>query len=189
MTVTGGGHRLNPYNTHQWPTVVILCGQHKQGAIGVNCARQLTSHGVNTVVYLVQPVSDEILLLKSEINLYKLTKNKLITSFEGLPNTTDLIILSLSEDTDNPIAYPQIAEWTNQNRAPVLAMDPPAIGTPGIVTKFSLVPLLPLSHSPDNGKLYLCNLGYPTKIYKDVGIKYRSPFGPKFVIPLHPNDT
>lgn len=168
----------------------MLCGQHKQGAIGVNCARQLASHGVNTVVYLDTLAGpEETFLLKSEVQLYKLTKNKITSSVENLPNAPDLIILALCDDTDEPICYTQISEWTHQNRAPVLALDPPAISTPGIVTKFSLVPVLPLSHSPDNGKLYLCNLGFPIKIFKDVGIKYRSPFGSKFVIPLHPNDT
>lgn len=155
----------------------------------MNCARQLASHGVNTIAYIDMAATDEIALLKSEILLYKLTKNKITSSVENLPNSPDLIILALCDDTDEPVCYTQIGEWTNQNRAPVLALDPPAISTPGIVTKFSLVPVLPLSHSADNGKLYLCNLGFPTRIYKDVGIKYRSPFGPKFVIPLHPNDT
>ena len=35
------------------------------------------------------------------------------------------------------------------------------------------------------GKLYLVNLGIPKNIYKEVGIKFSSPFGAKFVIPLH----
>lgn len=29
IQLLGGGHRLNPHNTHQWPTVVVLCGPHK----------------------------------------------------------------------------------------------------------------------------------------------------------------
>lgn len=190
LQLLGGGHRLNPYNTHQWPTVAVLCGPHKQGATGVNCARQLASHGVNTIVYLDPPPGpEEPPSLKSELQLYKLTKNKLTTSTDHLPNSPDLIILALCDDTDEPICYTRISEWTNQNRAPVLALDPPAISTPGIVTKFSLVPVLPLSHSSENGKLYLCNLGFPIRIFKDVSIKYKSPFGSKFVIPLHPNST
>ena len=37
------------------------------------------------------------------------------------------------------------------------------------------------------GKLYLCNLGIPDSYYNDVGIDYKSPFGHKFVIPIHPD--
>lgn len=29
LQLLGGGHRLNPHNTHQWPTVVILVGPHR----------------------------------------------------------------------------------------------------------------------------------------------------------------
>lgn len=29
LQLVGGAHRLSPHNTHQWPTVVILCGSHK----------------------------------------------------------------------------------------------------------------------------------------------------------------
>lgn len=29
LQLVGGGHRLSPHNTHQWPVVVVLCGSHK----------------------------------------------------------------------------------------------------------------------------------------------------------------
>lgn len=29
INLMGGGHRLQPQNFHQWPTVVVLCGAHK----------------------------------------------------------------------------------------------------------------------------------------------------------------
>lgn len=116
-----------------------------------------------------------------------MTGNKLTTNIQDLPSV-DLIIVALCDDSDEPTYYPHLAEWTNRSRAPVLALDPPAVGTTGIVTKFSLLPILPLSHSSNNGKLYLCNLAIPQKIFKDLGIQYSSPFGSKFVIALHPND-
>ena len=40
-------------------------------------------------------------------------------------------------------------------------------------------------HYSQAGKLYLVNLGVPRNIYKDANIKWSSPFGAKFVIPLH----
>ncbi|KAG5896748.1 hypothetical protein JTB14_031728 [Gonioctena quinquepunctata] len=185
IQLLGGGHRLNPHNTHQWPTVVVLCGPHKQGAVGVNTARQLASHGVQTIVYTV---SMDAPIIKKEISLYMLTKNRVLNHVSELPNVSDLIIVALCEDTDNPKHYPLLAEWVKKNKAPVLALDPPTIGTPGVTPKFSLLPVLPLPHSSNNGKLYLCNLGFPVDIFNEVGIKYKSPFGPKFVIPLHPRD-
>jgi len=117
----------------------------------------------------------------------------LFCNFTDLPTVAvDLIVLALSDELGShsrQARYRAAAEWANENRAPVLALDPPPAGTPGVDTKFSLVSVLPLAHSLDNGKLYLCNLAFPQQVFKEVGIKYSSPFGPKFVIPLHPNDT
>ncbi|XP_018573409.1 enhancer of mRNA-decapping protein 3 [Anoplophora glabripennis] len=185
IQLLGGGHRLNPHNTHQWPTVVILCGPHKQGAAGINAARHLASHGVRTIVFTV---SMDAPVIKKELSLYMLTKNRVLNNVTDLPNVGDLIIAALCEDTENPKHYPLLSDWINKNKAPVLAVDPPTVGIPGITPKFSLLPALPLPHSSDNGKLYLCNLGFPVDVFNEVGIKYKSPFGPKFVIPLHPKD-
>lgn len=153
--------------------------------MGINAARQLASHGVHTVVYPMVPMVPAV---KKELALYTLTKNLVVYSMEELPNFADLIIVALCEDTEGPKSYPDVCDWANKNRAPILALDPPSVGTPGINPKYSLLPVLPLPHSANNGKLYLCNLGFPVEIFDQVGIKYKSPFGPKFVIPLHPKD-
>lgn len=148
----------------------------------MNVARQLSSHGVNTILYYLPSKLDVTI---RELLLYKLTKNKITTSLSDLPHFTDLIVSALSGE-ENMVS--EIVSWINSNRAPVLALDPQASGTPGMVAKLSLVPVLPLSHCLENGKIYLCNLGLPLQIFQEVGIKYQSPFGSKFVIPLYPND-
>lgn len=185
LQLLGGSHRLNPNNAHQWPTVVALCGPHRSGAAGINCARQLSSHGVKTIVFVEN--AEDVFLLQ-ELSLYRLTENKVETKVKNLPSLVDLILVALC-DEDSPRIITPIARWANSNRAPVLAIEPPAIGTPGILSKFSLLGALPLSHSVDNGRLYLCNLALPNKVYSDVSITYKSPFGPKFVIPLHSNNS
>ena len=185
LQLLGGSHRLNPNNAHQWPTVVALCGPHRSGAAGVNCARQLSSHGVKTIVFVEN--SEDVFLLQ-ELSLYKLTGNKVETKVKNLPSMVDLILVALCDENSTKMTTP-IARWANGNRAPILAVEPPATGTPGILSKFSLLGGLPLAHSVDNGRLYLCNLALPDRVYADVGITYRSPFGPKFVIPLHSNSS
>lgn len=71
-------------------------------------------------------------------------------------------------------------------RAPIMAIDPPVTGIPILTIKCSILPILPLEHvSASCGKLYLSNLAIPEKFYRDAGINYKSPFGHKFVIPLH----
>lgn len=154
--------------------------------MGINAARHLASHGVNTVVCIKSPESSEV---KQELCLYRLTKNRIANSMSDLPYLADIIIVALSGENYDISNYQDLTVWVNSNKAPVLAIDPPASGTPGISAKFSLVPVLPLAHTLDNGKLYLCNLGFPTQIFSEVGITYKSPFGSKFVIPLHPNES
>ncbi|XP_017880526.1 enhancer of mRNA-decapping protein 3 isoform X3 [Ceratina calcarata] len=185
LQLLGGSRRLNPNNAHQWPTVVALCGAHRSGAAGVNCARQLSSHGVKTIVFVEN--SEDVFLLQ-ELSLYKLTGNKVETKVKNLPTVADLVLVALC-DENSPRMITPVARWANSNRATILAIEPPATGTPGILSKFSLLGGLPLAHSVDNGRLYLCNLALPNKVYADVGITYRSPFGPKFVIPLHSNNS
>ncbi|KAL7293677.1 enhancer of mRNA-decapping protein 3 [Trichogramma pretiosum] len=185
LQLLGGAHRLSPHNAHQWPTVVALCGPHRSGAAGINCARQLSSHGVKTIVYVES--SEDIFLLQ-ELSLYRYTGNRVEVDVKKLPSAVDLIILALYEEK-SPRSIPAVAKWANNNRASVLAIEPPATGTPGIVSKYSLVSALPLSHCADNGRLYLCNLALPNKVFLDVGINYRSPFGPKFVMPLYLNSS
>lgn len=93
--------------------------------------------------------------------------------------------------------------------ASVLAVDPPPCGIKDVAIKYSILPILPLSQDSSTsaaaaaagtstataktttnncGKLYLCNLGIPDKFYRDCGIKYKSPYGHKYVIPIHSKD-
>jgi len=61
---------------------MVMCGPHWQGAVGVNCARQLASHGIKTIVYLMEPTQMPSLLAQ-ELRLYTLTDNKIITNIQG----------------------------------------------------------------------------------------------------------
>ena len=62
-----------------------------------------------------------------------------------------------------------------------------------IIHQASVLPGLPIWYgsweASDSGggvgKLYLVNMAIPTKVYKDVGINYASPFGAKTFITLH----
>lgn len=91
--------------------------------------------------------------------------------------------------------------WAEARRAPVLAIDPPP-HPPALPARMAVVGGLPLSHGKGAGQLYLANIGIPKNVYKEVrswqhdthptpqvGIKFASPFGAKFVIALHhPSD-
>ncbi|KAH9513310.1 enhancer of mRNA decapping [Bulinus truncatus] len=186
----GGSHRIQPKNNHQMPVVVILCGPHENGALGVCCARILSSHGVQVTLFIpnvkvLPPVVSE------EMELYKLSGSTVTHNDKGLPDTIDLIVTAVDSPYDPSVTkqpwYVSMSKWLTSSdiRAQVLALDPPAHGT-GISAKWSLCKVLPLTNVASTcGSLYLCDLSIPSSIFKKSGITYVSPFGSKFVIPLH----
>lgn len=117
--------------------------------------------------------------------------NVFLCDLLDLPDTpVDLIIncLDCHENTflmDQPW-YRAAADWANLNRAPVLSLDPPVSGqSQAVEAKWSLSLCLPLPLAEGAGRVYLCDIGIPRQVFQEVGIKYHSPFGCKFVIPLH----
>ena len=80
--------------------------------------------------------------------------------------------------------YQAHIKWATENRAQVFAIDPPMENVP-IQPKWCLWPCLPLDMVKNSAQAYLCDLGLPKKVFKDVGITYKSPFSHKFIIPLY----
>lgn len=114
-------------------------------------------------------------------------------SFAELPDSSvDIIVSGLEghniSHCDQPWYCP-LSRWTAQKKAPVLAVDPPVspLGANGTIhAKWGLSIALPLhgAHSTC-AQMYLCDLSLPSQVYTRAGIRYTSPFGHKFVIPLH----
>ncbi|XP_075160601.1 enhancer of mRNA-decapping protein 3 [Haematobia irritans] len=186
ILLLGGARRLTPNNRHQWPTVAIICEKSdnfRSSNVGAATGRQLASHGLKVLLYLEE---DSNIEQKSiAISLFKATGNTVVYSVEALP-TPDLVILS----TNSANLSSNVKKWLSENRASILAIDPPATGINDVSIKYSILPILPLNGISSNscGKLYLCNLGIPDKFFFDAGIKYKSPFGHKFVIAIHSKD-
>lgn len=111
--------------------------------------------------------------------------------FSDLPvSPVDLVINCLDCHENSLLReqswYQSAADWANQNRAPVLSIDPPVSEQHQTVeAKWILSLGLPLPLSENESRVYLCDIGIPKRVYQEVGISYHSPFGCKFVIPLH----
>jgi hypothetical protein len=96
----------------------------------------------------------------------------------------DLVIMAVVNMNQNS----QIIRYIQENRAPVMAIDPPATGiNPGEINiRNAVLPILPIDDIHNHcGKLHLVNLCISDKFFKDAGIKYFPVFGSKFMIPLH----
>ncbi|XP_040055633.2 enhancer of mRNA-decapping protein 3 isoform X1 [Gasterosteus aculeatus] len=190
LTLLGGPNRLTPQNVHQKPTVVLLCGPHIQGAQGVSCGRHLANHGVEVVLFLPNFVKMQE-SVTSEVQLYGRTSSKQVASVKDLPASPVDLVINCLDCHENPLLreqswYQSAADWANQNRAPVLSIDP-TVGSAhrSVEAKWILSLGLPLPLAETESRVYLCDIGIPKMVFQEVGIRYRSPFGCKFVIPLH----
>ncbi|XP_039995030.1 enhancer of mRNA-decapping protein 3-like [Xiphias gladius] len=191
IRLLGGPNRLTPKNVHQRPTVVLLCGPHLQGAQGVSCGRHLANHEVEVILFLPNFVKMQE-SVTSEVNLYNKTSGKQVASIKDLPAGPVDLLINCLDCHENPLLrqkswYQSAADWVNQNRAPVLSIDPPADEQhPTVEAKWTLSLGLPLPLAETESRVYLCDIGIPKLVFQEVGISYHSPFGCKFVIPLHP---
>jgi len=220
LQLVGGSQRLSPQNSHQTPSVVVLCGggSYDQGSpslildspstIGLAIARNLANHRVGVVVCVPQRLIDSHLknpLFATEMKLLKMTDAKLVLSINDLPPTpTDVIVSALDYETGKtPDDWVKdVTLWANQNKAPILAVDPTGMATSHPIceplqAKWSLQFVLPLtstkkivdvssaSNPISSSQLYLCDLAIPRKVFREAGIQYQSPFGAKSFIALH----
>uniref|UniRef100_A0A3P9LCX9 Enhancer of mRNA-decapping protein 3 n=1 Tax=Oryzias latipes TaxID=8090 RepID=A0A3P9LCX9_ORYLA len=191
LSLLGGPNRLTPKNVHQRPTVVLLCGPHIQGAQGVSCGRHLANHEVEVILFLPNFVKMQE-SISSEVSLYSRTSGLQVSSIKELPASPVDLVIHCLDSHENPLMreqswYQSAADWANRNRAPVLTIDPTTNeGPQAVEAKWALSLGLPLPLAERESRLYLCDVGIPKLVFQEVGISYHSPFGCKFVIPLHP---
>lgn len=182
LNLLGGSRRLSPKNLHQWPRVTVICDEpynFRQSEIGLSTARQLASHGLKVMVYVkTSSHSDKS---SKELELFTATGNDFTGNVQDL-FSSDLVIMSVSSMNQNS----QIIRYIQKNRAPVMAIDPPATGISEITIRNAVLPILPLDDIHNTcGKIHLVNICISEKFFKDAGIKYSPVFGSKFIIPLH----
>ncbi|XP_037291767.2 enhancer of mRNA-decapping protein 3 [Rhipicephalus microplus] len=197
LQLLGGCRRLNPANSHQRPTVVVVCGAHRQGSQVVCCGRQLANHGVEVLLWQLPLLGTGLApvdpLFTVEMALFRSSGGKVrLTVAELSGSRVDMVLASLDSvdgaSRADPTAVATMANWFNQSKAPVLFVDPPPRGsTVTPIPQWVLMPLLPLAMDERiaSAGLYLCDIGVPCHVFRNLGIQYTSPFGSKFVIVLH----
>jgi enhancer of mRNA-decapping protein 3 len=182
LNLLGGSRRLSPKNIHQWPRVTIICDEpynFRQSEIGLSTARQLASHGLKVMVYVKTSSHSE--KSSKELELFTASGNDFTGNVKDL-FASDLVIMSVTSMNQNS----QIIRYITENRAPVMAIDPPATGISEITIRNAVLPILPLDDIHNTcGKLHLVNISISEKFFKDAGIKYSPFFGSKFISPLH----
>lgn len=107
----------------------------------------------------------------------------------GLPTGPVDLVINCLDSHEEPLLrehswYQSATDWANHNRAPVLTIDP-HMGEQTVEAKWTLSLGLPLPLVDGESRAYLCDIGIPRQVFQAVGINYHSPFGCKFIIPLH----
>ncbi|XP_077515541.1 enhancer of mRNA-decapping protein 3 [Amblyomma americanum] len=198
LQLLGGCRRLNPGNSHQRPTVAVVCGAHRQGSQAVCCGRQLANHGVEVLLWQLPLLASSSTLpdplFPAEMALFRSSGGKVRHTAAELANSkVDLVLAGLDSldgmSQADPMAIATMANWVQQSKAPVLWVDPPPLGsTVAPPPRWVLMPVLPLAMDASivaSAGLYLCDIGVPRRVFRDLGIEYTSPFGSKFVVVLH----
>ncbi|EDW94709.1 enhancer of mRNA-decapping protein 3 [Drosophila yakuba] len=186
--------------------------------IGAATGRQLASHGLTVLLYVEQAKLLEQHSSSPEISLFKATDNVIVYSVDALPtpdlvilstntaNLSDAIKKWLSVNRASVLAVDPPPCGINEvaikySILPILPLNgistatsssSSAAATPTPIASTSAAAAATKSAAATStnncGKLYLCNLGIPDKFYRDCGIKYKSPYGHKYVIPIHSKD-
>jgi enhancer of mRNA-decapping protein 3 len=193
LQLVGGPLRFSPKNNHQKPSILVLANsQDLQGAYALCSARLLSNRSCKIYLYITKSMNNEINEhFETELKLFRsidLPSNTYLNSVDDIKNlnSIDLIINGLDSSvvTSQSVWYKNLVRCIEQCKASVLSIDPCSEGST-MSSKWCLVPVLPLEMSPKCGRVYLCDLGFTKNMFQSVNIKYRSPFGAKFLIPLH----
>jgi len=170
--------------------VLVLAGSGGNGGGGICAARHLANRNVNVAVCLAEPAT-----LRGvpafQRKILQSTSAKEIPFDQIKDQQPDLVLDALIGYGLNAAPKGQVAELiasTTSYRAPVLALDVPSGvdatsgQTPGVFVspRWTLTLALPKTGLLPRltGELYLGDIGIPDQVYRRIGIKYVSPFGP-----------
>lgn len=186
LRLVGGGRRLEPRNAHQPPCVLAVPGPHRAGAAALRAARLLAAHGARPAYVLPAAAAPA---LQPDVDALALCGVAPADALDAAPSP-DLVLLALYDPLlDDPQdKYESVLQWVGNCRAPIISIEPPARGWRNVSGRAAVLSLAPPAVSPSLGRLYLAHVGAPTKVYTDLRLAYRPPFGASTSLALHPSD-
>lgn len=193
LQLVGGPLRFSPKNNHQKPSILVLANsQDLQGSYALCTARLLSIRSCKIYIYTPKVSTNENNeYFQTELNLFRsidAPSDTFLNSVDDVKNlnSIDLIIngIDASNLQSGHIWYKNLVKYIENCKASVLSIDPNSEGS-AIQSKWCVIPVLPLEMSARCGRVYLCDLGFTKNMFQSVNIKYKSPFGAKFLIPLH----
>jgi len=170
--------------------VLVLAGSGGNGGGGICAARHFANRNMDVAVCLAEPATLQG-VPQFQRKILQSTSAKEIAVDQIKNQQPDLVLDALIGYGLSAAPKGRVAEliaWTRSDRAPVLALDVPSgvdatTGqTPGgfVSPRWTLTLALPKTGLLPalTGELYLGDIGIPVQVYRRIGIKYVSPFGP-----------
>ncbi|CAF0730117.1 unnamed protein product [Brachionus calyciflorus] len=202
LHLLGGSVRFLPKNNHQKPSILVLANNNSMQGVYALCASRLLSIRAVKIYLLILKSNDEDCVeFRNEFNFFMSNYDSLTTvilnSVNDLNNikSLDLILNGLDSFEATSCLANKIKNQNNLQilrkyvlncKASVLSIDPSINSENNVLqSKWCITPVLPMEMLSSSGRVYLCDFGYTKQIFESVNIKYQSPFGAKFVIPLH----
>ncbi|RMZ95771.1 enhancer of mRNA-decapping 3 [Brachionus plicatilis] len=199
LQLLGGSIRFLPKNNHQKPSILVLANNYSiQGVYALCTSRLLSIRSVKIYLLIIKSNEEDSVEFKNELNFFKSNFDS-VSCFilKGVNDlnkikSIDLILNGLDSFVDescllkskNQANIQNLKKFVQTCKANVLSIDP-SVQENVLQSKWCLTPILPMQMSNNSGRVYLCDMGFTKQIFDSVNIKYQSPFGAKFVIPLH----
>ncbi|OWR47899.1 hypothetical protein KGM_210509 [Danaus plexippus plexippus] len=189
LRLAGGGRRLEPRNAHQAPVAAVLAGVHDGGVCGLVAARILAAHGVAAHAFLSGTTREPPgAAFRRELGALAAAGVARAERPDELP-PADVVLLALSSPEERECQEPQDTHeaalaWARAARSACVALEPPAEGWPGVSCRASVVAGLPAALSPSLGRVYAANVAAPARLWRELGVSYRPPFGAASVLAL-----
>jgi len=199
VTLLGGDARMSASNHNGAPRVVVLCGDHSQGSLGVNTARHLATQGVQVTCVVAGREETADSSVASELTLLKFADAVVARSCAEMDDGSVVdMILDARLDIHGSPGGDQAAHkwakdctsWAEKQKCPVLAIDPPPVSNSPpelflIKTRAVVVGApLPFNYPQHQDKPYLIRVAIPAPIFENVGLCYTSPFCGKSILGL-----
>ncbi len=181
-----------------WPTarIAVLAGTGGNGGGGVCAARHLATRGLDVRLCLAEPDRlSQVTAFQRKIFAEAGGREAALSELSGL--RPDLVIdavlgYSLQGAPRPPAAA--LIRWAVGSGIPTLALDVPSgvDATTGeahgecVRAAWTLTLALPKTglHPETSGAIVLADLGIPASVFRRIGVRYASPFGARFRVPL-----
>lgn len=199
LQLLGGSIRFLPKNNHQKPAILVLANNYSiQGVYALCTSRLLSIRTVKIYLLILKSNEEDSLEFKNELNFLKSNFDSasciILKDINDLNSikSIDLILCGLDSFVDessllktkNQANIQSLKKYVQTCKANAISIEP-STEENVLHSKWCLTSVLPMQMPKHSGRVYLCDMGFTKQIFDSVNIKYQSPFGAKFVIPLH----